>query len=194
MLNNKGIVNTKPQKMSKLNFSFITFFLFVFLSFANNLYAQSIEDYAKGKVKTGSAGAFIGFHGIYNVLDEWDGGFGAGFDFYGSKENKPTFYTSLSVSGLNVEDKRLDFSSEVSLINFRLGGALDGIITPYALATKGTTKVKLLGLSGEDSEWKFGVGMQFHIKTKNSMIVPGFEYNGYTEALALKIGILMSSD
>ena len=166
----------------------------MFLISVNNIYAQSIEDYAKGKVKSGSNGAFIGFHGIYNILEEWDGGFGVGFDFYGNKENKPTFYTSLSASGLNLEDNRLDLSSEVSLINFRLGGALDGLITPYALITKGTTKVKFLGLSSEESDWKFGAGIQFQIKTKNSMIVPGFEYNSYTEALALKIGILISSD
>lgn len=180
--------------MSKFNFCFITSFLFFFSISVTNIKAQSIEDYAQGKVKNGSNGAFVGFHGIYNVLDEWDGGFGAGIDFYGNKENKPTFYTSLSVSGLKIEDKRLDFSSEVSLMNFRLGGALDGLITPYALVTKGTTKVRVLGFSSEGSDWKVGAGVQFHIKTKSSMIVPGFEYNSYTEALALKIGILMSSD
>ena len=180
--------------MNKFNLSFITLFLIIFFSSLSNIHGQSIEDYAEGKVKSGDGNAFFGFYANYNIVDEMDGGFGAGLDIYGSKNNKPTFYTSISVSGLKYEDDAFDLSSKVTLLNLKIGGALDGTITPYLLMTNGTTKVEMQGISAEDSEWKIGAGIQFHIKTDNTIVVPGFEYNSYTEALALKIGILISSN
>lgn len=102
------------------NLYFLILFMFINTSI---VLSQNVSD----PLLPPTESAPIGIHLSYNPIDGLDGGYGAGLDFYKTRDEQKTIFFSASFSTLNFKDDSfgIDTKSNTILFTGRVGLVLE---------------------------------------------------------------------